>query len=164
MYTLVVIDMQEGFETCSQPWLIKNILYYIKKAKRDGASIVLVKYGGSGVLVKDIDRVAREYNKCYTIYKSGDNGAREINRIIWQKGLPETIKICGINTSACVQETIMGLVRNQPSYLGKITVLESACNCHSYDDHLYGIRNMRQLGVHVQNSRMKNYRQFGIYC
>jgi nicotinamidase-related amidase len=130
---LVIIDVQKKYPAAKL--ILPQVLKEIKKAKRNGELIALVNYGGKALtpVYKELKGI-----KHLVITKMQDDGGGAIfNSLIacaketWNlSSLPrinlskiKKLRICGVNTSACVMKTVKSL-----SYTKfPIEVLSSAC-------------------------------------
>lgn len=135
---LVVVDMQKEYP--ASELVVNQVVKEVRKARRKGEWIMLVEYDESGRTMYRITRELKGYNKVKKVTKVVDNGAYAI---LWGLTIPykatlsswkslnkptpprriSHIKVCGVNTNACVISTVEGL-----RYLDcKITVLSKAC-------------------------------------
>jgi nicotinamidase-related amidase len=130
MKTLCIIDMQSGFRTARNKDTIDSVCAEVKKAKRYGWPIVLVEYTQSrfGHTMPKIRRELKGYKKTYRVTKHADDGSRQVLAAIatHQLGL-KPVRVCGVNISFCVRETVLGLLEKVPAC--KIELVKSACNC-----------------------------------
>jgi nicotinamidase-related amidase len=132
-YTLVVIDVQPGFKAAHV--VADPIREEMQVAIQHGMGIVLVEYTGEGrTLVQD---VAANYTRCWTVYKRYDSGAREVEHALSENKLPNNLRVCGVNTSACVSRTVFQL------RVPKIEVVDDGCWCVSARSHREGLASMR---------------------
>jgi nicotinamidase-related amidase len=118
--------------------VVNQVVSEVRKAIRRNEWIMLVEYENEGRILTRITRELKEYKKVRKATKVVDNGAYAI---LWEltisyketltrsMGAPKPprkishIKICGVNTDACVISTVAGL-----RFLNcKITVLSKAC-------------------------------------
>lgn len=124
-YTLVIIDMQEGFYVKSRMPVTSACALEIKKAIKNDARILFVEYEGFGPTLKKLKALTKGYPKTSVIKKENDDGSYELMCAINKRKYPKTVKITGINTSYCVHDTVSGLVAGAPLY--KIEVIAKAC-------------------------------------
>lgn len=137
-YTLVVIDVQPTFKAASR--VLEPVGDEMRAAIRRGLGILLVEYSGQGrTLVRD---VADMYPRCWTIVKHSGSGAREVTQALVRHNLPPRVRVCGVNTLACVLRTVAEL----PS---PVEVVEKGCWCFTPTSHKLGLQRMRSL-PHVQ--------------
>lgn len=125
MYCLVVVDMQPAFVAAKCDVTTKRIIALIRKAKRDRADIVILEYGGYGETRLDIVSEVANYPHVKFATKHTDDGSSEVLlNTSFQKFF-----VCGVNFTACVYETCMGLAK-----AGKVFTYRDACNQPSYWD------------------------------
>ena len=127
---LIVIDMQPGFGATES--VLDAVVHEVKKARRRNEWVLVVEYEARGRTPYRITRELKGYKKYDKVIKERNDGGTAIfNRLTrrrWSFSYPVVprashFKVCGINTDACVFETVRSL-----SYLkGKVTVLSHAC-------------------------------------
>lgn len=146
-YTLVVIDMQDGFNPDN--YAISKIKKHIIKAKIDNMPIMFVEYhdyqeeDDYGSTIYELVKLTSKYKKTYYVSKYDDNGSFEIKSAVEKYKLNKNLNICGINTDACVKRTVMGLSNNK--YL-KINVFSDACHSeYGHYGHNSAIEYMKTL-------------------
>jgi nicotinamidase-related amidase len=132
---LVIIDMQPNHT--SDLLLLNVIKHEITQAVANQLPVVLVQYLQCGEIYSELlDAAQLEPGSQlrFIIGKSNDNGAAEVLGSCRKNGLDLThIKICGVNTNACVEETTLALAKQLPNSL--IEVLGYACrNKNSTND------------------------------
>lgn len=135
MYTLVMVDMQPGFEAANDKRTIKNCIKYIKRAKRDMATIIVMEYGYDeecskfGKTHEEIRKHLENYKWQLRIVKERDDGSMFLlNNKKFQEMDCERhdVRFCGVNTTACVARTIQGMIDRLEIRNPK--VLLDACN------------------------------------
>jgi len=130
---LVIVDVQKCFP--ASEIVLPAVVSEVRQAKRRKESIVLVQYG---VGARSLGRLTRELKgyKYLRVNKHNDDGGGPLftslmrcmfdNRLNVQNinlSSVKSIKICGVNTSACVIKTVRSL-----SFLRiPIKVLSGAC-------------------------------------
>lgn len=138
--SLVIVDMQPGFHSSQQPWLIENISREIRLAKRRREPIVLLRYHGGSEEHKDCWKVDSRiinaignYSKVALMTKDVADGSEQvIEGLKKMKEFPvKQIKITGVNTDACVAETVNSLSEKLP--LANIIVIADCCHSESAD-------------------------------
>jgi len=172
MDCLVVIDMQVNFEAANLHWLVKKVVAKVKKYRKSNQPILLVQYvncvGPLGDYVGDIVEALNGYENVYYIDKKYDDGGREIDSFLRKKKLKSQIKrfeVCGVNTDACVLETLISMYsrfRNIPifvaldccnSLFGKESAIKSlrraikSYGCSSIKLRLNSFRQRRKIAV-----------------
>lgn len=144
-YTLVIIDMQECFDVDTNSKLVDNVIREIDEAKRNKKSVILVKYAGCGPSLSKITKRLSKYNKLIKVTKRINDGSIEICKSIADKSkvCKDYFKVCGVNTNACVLQTVTGLTNKFPN--ATVEVIADACDDSNYKDaHIRGLRNMRK--------------------
>jgi nicotinamidase-related amidase len=122
--TLVVIDMQEFFEAANDQPTIQAINKEIRKSKENNGAIVLVHYEGNGDFRQEILDEIGTYKKVSQITKRDDGGHNEVNFVVQINNYNPKLRLCGVNTSACVLRTAEGLIKLNYDF----TILHYACN------------------------------------
>jgi nicotinamidase-related amidase len=130
---LVIIDCQTKFPASKQ--VVDPIVKEIKRAKKQQEWIMVVEYRGEGRTLKAITSKIKRYYKVVKVVKEQDDGSSVIfDRIFGYRWSVENnlntkhvgrirhLRVCGVNTSACVRVTVYGLRR-----FIKTTVIAKAC-------------------------------------
>jgi len=143
MPPLVVIDMQPHFEK-SMPKVEETVIEHIQESKRQHDWIILVRITDCGEISDRIMNAVKEYDKVCVIDKEWNDGSNEILDCIGKQNISgEVLKVCGINTSACVADTVYGLHKHDE--IKKIIILSDACACPVDTRHEETIKNFREL-------------------
>jgi nicotinamidase-related amidase len=127
---LVVVDMQPGYPAALDAltqWFVKQ---EILRHREQNLPILLVEFDAHemGETFDCIKSLIEGYDRGRIISKRGDDGSAEILKACRQFGFsPDSFRICGVNSDACVLETVQGLVVKHPTCL--ITIPQDACNC-----------------------------------
>ncbi len=127
---LVVMDMQPGFPAAQDAitqWFVKQ---EVTRAREEGRPIIIVEYDPHemGHTYESIKVLLEGYENTDTITKSTDDGSSEILKCCRDKGFSTLdFRMCGVNSDACLLESIQGLVEKLPQC--RITVPQDACNC-----------------------------------
>lgn len=145
MYTLVVVDMQPGFDGALGSRVRANCLREIKQAMQDNAPIVFLEFNGYGDTMPELLDPVSNYENYHQYTKSVDDGGPEVRDAVVEHGLPKKFKVCGINTDCCVHATVRGLTNFFP--MAMIEVIADACDSDLY--HLSGLDRMKQMGGNV---------------
>lgn len=116
MYTLLVIDMQEGFlkrfeSEEERDRVVHNCRLAVMAAIADGAEIIDVNYrGGYGPTIPEIRHLWRKYKQLggpvKKAIKAWDGGGNEVMQAEPQG---DELLACGINAGACVRSTVFEL-------------------------------------------------------
>lgn len=145
-YTLLVIDVQPYFDAANNRRVISNCKREIRKAMSDKAAIILVEYIGCGRSNSGITKMVEKYDRGFVVLKDDDDGSDEISNVIEHFKLPKSrIKVTGVNTNACVQDTVTGMVSKYANKRLSISIVADACNAMSDSGHVYGLRYMSAL-------------------
>lgn len=135
MLPLMIIDMQPGFLLDSRlPAVVKQCVHQARLAKRRMAPIILVEYGDNGVTnngptIPAISSILENYPIVHRIIKLYDDVTRNTDK--WPDVVRRLVKkirmlrVCGVNTNACVQSSVTGLHRMFPDLT--IQVVRRAC-------------------------------------
>lgn len=137
-YCLIIIDMQDEFESSKHPALNTNISKQIRKSMEYGFPIVFVKYSGSGPVNHNLLNLVNNYDNKHFVTKDEDDGSpalrgffrRTTFRSFFGKNpsvYSRNLVVCGVNTNCCVQETVLGLI-NGSIFPIRITVPVNCCN------------------------------------
>jgi Isochorismatase family. len=136
-YTLLIIDMQAYFKAARSKRVQEEVSKEMRQAIQDNMPIIFLEYIGCGSSVKKLTKnieFPNQYYRSYVIGKNDDDGAREVMVLLKSFRLPKNhIKVCGVNTSACVFETVVSLRHKLKS--SKIELLVNACNDESKSGH-----------------------------
>jgi len=133
--TLVVIDMQEQFETATVPRLVGNVLELIGSAMEKGWGIVVLEINGNNLhpTLSIIREKLRGYNRHLICSKSVDDGSMEVSFVCKEEGYDTSeFYVCGVITNQCVAATVIGLSRRFED--AKIRVVKKCCRtfpCHA---------------------------------
>jgi nicotinamidase-related amidase len=154
MYTLLCIDLQPRFNIHHHSRVVNNVEREIRQAIQDDAYIVLVEYQGCGPTVDQLANVAKLHSKVYRVEKSSDDGSIEVMEAIKKHGLPQQLKVCGVNTNVCVYFTIYSIRKNLPD--ASIEVVADACDSQwGTDKHLYGLDRLKDIGCIITRNKQK---------
>ncbi len=132
---LVINDMQPGFPASADPLTIYAIEEQIRLAMAKNLPIIVVEFDAHeiGNTIPQIMRHLTNYKRAVVVSKSDDDGSAEIFEAVIDNGFwPENFIICGVNSDACVMETVRGLIARVPSCI--ITLIQDACNSDNGKD------------------------------
>jgi len=125
-YTLIVVDMQHMFPASSKCLdACKDIVRAFVKTNND---IVFVEYVGCGQTISSLKRLARN---AHYVYKDKCDGSKEINECVTKNALSTNFVVCGVNTGACVLETVVGLTY----YSNKLYIVEPGCADNHFNNY-----------------------------
>lgn len=129
--TLIVVDMQPEFDAALNPNVVVGVTLEIQAAVARKSPIVFVEYDEAGDTHKGLYSLAKGYRKKARIIKYEDDGSRQIIRTIRRREFDLShLRVCGVNTNACVQSTVEGLLKRLPE--SKIEVAKAACGTCSF--------------------------------
>jgi nicotinamidase-related amidase len=112
---LLVIDMQPRFPATRA--VMSNVAEEIKRAIARDEWIVFMKVGPGRVAYR-LTKLVKDYRKSWMLTKYRDDGAADLFiALTWRSkawnaitiGRVQTIKVCGVNTAACVYSTVRSL-------------------------------------------------------
>lgn len=140
-YTLVVVDVQEEFTATHNQSVITACQDLIHQSIQDHAVIIMLEFIGCGRTMEPLYNIVDNYYNLFTLRKPSCDGSYYIKRLNEAFELQDLhFKICGVNTDACVQDTVLGLSRHYPEAV--IEVVEPACN--SDVNHHRGLEIMKK--------------------
>jgi nicotinamidase-related amidase len=126
--TRIIIDMQAAFIAANRPNVVIGVTREIIAAMRERAPIILVEYRGSGKTHKGFLDLLKGYDKFAKIGKNTDGGSKEVLAAIVRRNFPyKYLRIGGVNTNACVQATVRGLVHSTLLRKSRIELVKAAC-------------------------------------
>ena len=138
--------MQREFAASKNKRVIANCCAEISKAIDDRAYIIFVEFVSHGMTNKSLVKLTDSYSKTFFLRKTKNDGSKEIlNLLRGFKIKPRLVKVCGVNTSYCVRDTVSGLSDRLKVYAPrtKIQVLSRSCNC--YDNHRIGLMECERI-------------------
>jgi len=143
MYTLVVVDMQPAFDAANGKRVVDNCFREILLAIKNDFPILFLEFDGyEDTHPKLMDAVKNSgYANYYLRSKREDDGSDQIQKSVYDHGLPRSFRVCGINTDCCVAATVRGLrarFANAP-----IDVVADACDSNWY--HLRGLEDIKSV-------------------
>lgn len=129
---LVVIDMQPGYPAALAAvtqWFVKQ---EIQKQMEQNLPVILVEFDAHemGETLQSLRELLAGYKRLKVVSKSQNDGSTEVIaacRILTGYDTPFRLRVCGVNSDACVLETVQGLSEKLP--LTSIVVPQDACNC-----------------------------------
>lgn len=136
-YVLVIVDMQNGFQSACSPTLIAAVLDEIRQAMRLGMPIVVLECLPSrfGHTHSEILDLVRGYDSLRQIVLekdgrglgAGSGGGKEVEEACQLLGFAtDEFRFCGVNTDICVFFTALEVSRKYPE--SRIALVEKACN------------------------------------
>ena len=143
MHTLVVIDMQEEFSAARNKRIQQAVIQEIQRSRAKRWPIVIVEFEESGGTLPIIRRACKGYPRAVTVTKDYDDGSSEVLEALGDITKCRKVRVCGVNTEACVWATVKGLQRQGV----KVEVWGPGTD--SEDDHEFGLRLFSQMNVPV---------------
>jgi nicotinamidase-related amidase len=124
---LVIIDMQPRFYTSAKLSTQQAIIKQIKEAKKNDTPVVLLEYAYEGDTLSNIRRSLGKH-PYYTLKKHRDSGASVLVPLLekLRKRGKFILKLCGVNTGACVYRTVKDLT--EVSLVKEIQIIWKGCN------------------------------------
>jgi nicotinamidase-related amidase len=160
MYTLIVVDMQPGFDAANDERTINNCISYVRQAKKDKATIIIMEYGYDdecntyGKTHKSITKYLSRYENYYRVVKRQDDGSSAVlTHEVAFHFKQNDVRICGVNTAACVARTALGM--KERFNLSNVKVLLDACNQPSHFGQTFTrdmIESMKRCNILLENS------------
>lgn len=127
---LVVVDMQSKFEAANNINTIQNVAELIKEYKQKGDLIIFLEYETWGYREhigtnKELLDIVSDYNNYKIILKDIDDGSIAMLYHLDRYG-DYDFHLCGVNLSACVKRTAIGLKK----YFVRcnVSIMIDACN------------------------------------
>ena len=134
-YTLVVVDMQPDFPASNNPATLRAVEREVRKAIKHRLPVVVLEIPYFSPLDEDglkpthrsIMRLLTGYDHYRVVQKRWSDGSSHVILTCEDsKYMKHRFRICGVNTDACVLETVLGLAKRLPKC--KIRVIKNACN------------------------------------
>jgi len=151
-YSLIVVDLQKEFTAANNISTINACQNLLIQAMEDNATIIFLEFIGCGRTMETIYDLVDNYYNIYVLKKPSCDGSSYIKKLTASFEIPTMhFKVCGVNTDACVLDTVLGLSHSYPDAV--VEVIESACN--SDLDHNKAISIMeKKSNVVVTNRRI----------
>jgi len=150
-YCLCIIDMQSAFSWAGRdPNTLSSVLELIRIAKEDKAYIFDIKLNNCGDVFPEIMELIKDYDRITHLTAYHNSKCSVILDEIRTKNIgTDSIKVCGVNTNACVLETVRDLVKE---YKNDIVVVLDACNGYN---HKSGIDSILALSENNANLKVQ---------
>jgi nicotinamidase-related amidase len=135
---LLVVDMQpNAFRAAQDKRTVRAIVHLIEDAKKKREGIIALAYHRDGLygfpresdtaLHPKIVAALDGYDRWVLVWKWRDDGGAEVANAARVNGYGVSrIRVCGVNTEACVYHTVYTLSRIWPK--SRIRVVAEACN------------------------------------
>ena len=121
---LVVVDMQEKFNTAQHPPTIDGCIKAISRFKERQNAIIFLEYWNAGITNPSLMKIVEGYDNFTIMKKSQDDGSQEVLEALSIK-THYRLWVCGVNIDACVIDTVEGCIKKGFSV---VTVIRNACN------------------------------------
>lgn len=109
-YVLAIIDIQPCFSAANSEALLDNISDLIVRAIHESAYVLHVRYYGHESNTKCLTDLTTDYEDTgYCGANQADKSNAILNHLRKNNINATRIKICGVNTAACVNDTVEGL-------------------------------------------------------
>ena len=147
--SLIVVDMQPQFESAKKRECVTNCIKQVKRAIKENAFIIFLEFGGFGDTHPRILKAIQSYaNKCFII-KYEDCGSDQVRSALEKNKVKTSSYImCGVNTCACVLQTLCGMLNDDYFNNAEIKIAKDACN-----DSFYGYNTEEALN-RLQNAEV----------
>lgn len=132
---LIINDMQPGFAAAKDIITIFAVCQQIEMAMALNLKIIVVEYDAHelGGTLPAIMRLLRDYKRFALASKSEDDGSVAILKALHDtSGHTQDFILCGVNSDACILDTVNGLVQWMPQC--RILIPQDACNSTSGKD------------------------------
>lgn len=138
---LLVVDMQDAFKASRN--VLDGVEAEVKKAVRNKEWIIFLEYFGDGPTHYRLKKAVKGYKRKSFVKKDADDGSwRLIRRMDRLQLFPPRIRVCGVNTNACVKKTVFGIAARLDT---KLVILQDLCSASTKKWHNAGIRFMQKL-------------------
>lgn len=122
--TLVIVDMQSSF--AASALVLPAVMDEIKLALQNNWAIVILEYFNQGPTYPCILELAKQSRRHTVQTKFTDGGEREIRIACQSLNFPtERFRVCGVNTHACVSQTVSGITKTYTHSM--VLVVQKAC-------------------------------------
>ena len=131
-YILTIIDMQPRFYAATNKETINAVKNLIINAKKDGAYVIFAQYMKQGKSNHELIKLVNTYyDKSFVVARKNDKSDAIITKIYNNGIRSNDMKICGVNTDACVYSSVIGLSNKLPNW--NIHLIKNACNSVTHD-------------------------------
>lgn len=137
-YVLTIIDMQPTFKASNTRRILNHIRKLIISAKKDNAFIIYAEYRNCGPTHESLTKLTDDYKhrSFVNAYQNSKSDAI-VSKLTQKKIISDRMIICGVNTDACVQATVLDLSTSLPNW--SFEIIKDGCyTCASmYPDNKY---------------------------
>ncbi len=125
---LVIIDMQPQTFEAANKYTVKMVNRRIREAQQKDFTILLVEFANAAKTAPAILKQLRQGDYIKTT-KNKNNGGRDIKEAL--DFVPDNFYFCGVNTLACVRDSIIGTKRffKNSNYFMLTDACNSDCGC-----------------------------------
>ncbi len=122
--TLVIVDMQTAFTASAL--VLPDVMDEVKLALQNDWAIIILEYCGQGHTYPCILELAKQSRRHTVKTKFTDGGECEIRIACQRLDFPtERFRVCGVNTHACVSQTVSGIAKTYAQSM--VVVVQRAC-------------------------------------
>ncbi len=118
---LIIIDMQYGFQAERLTPVIKGVRKEIELAKKQDRPIIIVEYIDHEDTIGEIYQEIRDYKQVSHVYKDADSAYWYLAKF-WRYDVPKVVRLCGINASCCVKDTLNDLREYYPEMFIEVPI------------------------------------------
>lgn len=145
---LLLIDLQKKYPAALDSNLITVVCTEIWNARRENIPIISLNYYTQYDIVDKIEMNLHGYRNLHTIVKYINDGSINVRYILYKLGLENAdFYVCGVNTDACVRETVESLYHCNKNF--KINIIANGCNTESQTNH------DNQINSFIANNRFR---------
>jgi len=153
--TLVIVDMQPVFPASKIESVKEGVLREVRLAKRRGDAVVVVEFAGYN---NTHNSIMQEIYKCKLdlaiVKKCQNDGSAEVIQACRKHYFScKRFRVCGVNRTACVQDTAEGLAEDEPH--SKVEVVWDA-TADSYDCVDYDVSDSSARHSYKEGSMKKH--------
>ncbi|MBU6455043.1 MAG: isochorismatase family protein [Cyanobacteria bacterium REEB67] len=137
--SLVIVDMQPELPASRPAWLRQAVLEQIVRARASNMAIIVLEYLSReplrfyGETYNELIAAARGHSHFTMRAKATPDGSEAVAAACQAMALEDQdFVVCGINTHACVEATVTGLLKLFPA--SRIEVVADACNDYRGND------------------------------
>lgn len=127
-YVLVLVDMQAGFRASLSERTVGAVENEILRALSLKLPIVILEYKKyPATHERLLAHLEGKYDRYAITTKLDDDGSEELIETCLEHGFPGGhFRVCGVNTHACVERTVVGLAEKLDE--SRVDVVKAACN------------------------------------
>jgi nicotinamidase-related amidase len=139
-YTLVVVDMQPDFPAATDVRTIAAVARQVKLARENHCAVVFLEVSYLSRFDmeefkpthRELINLVRGYDRYSIAEKLYSDGSWAVQDSCKRRDFAvHHLRVCGVNTDVCVQQTVSGLAKSLPN--SQIDVVQDACNTSTPD-------------------------------